>query len=100
MTPPRTPILESGDRLARCEFERRYAGLPHVKKAELIEGVVFMGSPVRADLHGEPHARLMLWLGLYALDTPGVRLAWKYASAEGSHTDTSLRVSGRGSFPG
>lgn len=33
-----------------------------------------MGSPVRADLHGEPHARLMLWLGLYALDTPGVKL--------------------------
>ena len=31
-----------------------------------------MGSPVRADQHGGPHAKLMLWLGLYVLDTPGV----------------------------
>ena len=75
MTPKRAPILESGDRLTRCEFERRYACLPHVKKAELIEGVVFMGSPVRDDVHGEPHARLMMWLSRYAFDTPGVRLS-------------------------
>ena len=69
------PILESGDRLTRCEFERRYACLAHVKKAELIEGVVIMGSPVRDDLHAEPHAKLILWLGLYAIRTPGVRLS-------------------------
>ena len=31
--------LESGDRLTRAEFERRYAAIPHVKKAELIEGM-------------------------------------------------------------
>ena len=69
------PILESGDRLTRCEFERRYACLPHVKKAELIEGVVIVGSAVRDDVHAEPHAKLMLWLGLYAVGTPGVRLS-------------------------
>ena len=33
-------ILESGDRLTRHEFERRYQSMPHLKKAELIEGVV------------------------------------------------------------
>ncbi|NJL09810.1 MAG: hypothetical protein HC908_05295 [Calothrix sp. SM1_7_51] len=36
------PLLENGDRLNRVEFERRYAAAPHIKKAELIEGVVYM----------------------------------------------------------
>ena len=38
--PPCAPELENGDRLTRCEFERRYAARPDVRKAELIEGVV------------------------------------------------------------
>jgi hypothetical protein len=41
------PPLESGDRLTRHEFERRYSAMLHVKKAELIEGIVYMASPVR-----------------------------------------------------
>ena len=32
------PPLESGDRLTREEFEIRYAAMPELKKAELIEG--------------------------------------------------------------
>src|SRR3989454_8881195 len=47
--------------------------MPHVKKAELIEGTVYMPSPVRAEKHGEPHIRLAAWLCLYAAETPGVR---------------------------
>ena len=43
--------LENGDRLTRKEFERRYALMSHVKKAELIEGVVYMSSPIRVT-HG------------------------------------------------
>ena len=31
------PELESGDRLTRDDFERRYAAMPQLKKAELIE---------------------------------------------------------------
>ncbi len=46
-TSPRIPELCSGDVLTRDEFERRYEAMPHVKKAELIEGVVAMGSTVR-----------------------------------------------------
>lgn len=69
------PPLENGDRLTRAEFERRYEAMPELKKAELIEGIVYMGSPVRNALHGEPHATLMLWLGLYGIDTPGVRVS-------------------------
>ena len=42
------PPLEAGDRLSREEFERRYESMPHLKKAELIEGTVYMPSPVRA----------------------------------------------------
>lgn len=66
--------LENGDRLTREEFERRYAAMPNLKKAELIEGTVWMGSPVRVT-HGEPHARIMAWLGLYLMATPGVQVA-------------------------
>src|SRR5262249_38527542 len=66
------PRLESGDRLSREEFERRYDAMPHVKKAELIEGVVYLPSPVRYEHHGRPHFRLIFWLGLYECETPGV----------------------------
>jgi hypothetical protein len=50
------PLLESGDRLTRDEFERRYHGMPNLKKAELIEGVVYVPSPLRHYRHGRPHA--------------------------------------------
>ena len=38
---PPVPALVNGDRLTRREFERRYAAMPDVKKAELIEGTVY-----------------------------------------------------------
>ncbi|MFB2875671.1 Uma2 family endonuclease [Floridanema aerugineum] len=65
--------LENGDRLTRAEFERRYQTMPNLKKAELIEGVVYMGSPVRVT-HGQPHAHIMGWLFSYQIATPGVGL--------------------------
>ena len=75
LSPPQTlPPLESGDKLTRSEFERRYAAMPQVKKAELIEGITYMASPLRAKAHGEPHARVMAWLGLYWASTPGLQL--------------------------
>jgi Uma2 family endonuclease len=67
------PPLENGDRLTRDEFERRYDAMPGLKKAELIEGVVYMPSPVRVDQHGEPHFNMIGWMGQYRLSTPGVR---------------------------
>ncbi|MGP1385250.1 MAG: Uma2 family endonuclease [Thainema sp.] len=66
------PPLESGDRLTRAEFERRYAAMPNLKKAELIEGVVYVASPLRALAHGKPHADVMAWLGVYSAATPGI----------------------------
>ena len=70
-----THLLESGDRLTRAEFHRRYLARPDIKKAELVEGVVYVASPVRSDVHGEPHARVMGWLYSFRLRTPGVRLS-------------------------
>ncbi len=67
----RIPPLENGDRLTRPEFERRYAAMPHVKKAELIEGVVYMPSPVSNE-HAEPHFDLITWLGFYRAAAPGI----------------------------
>lgn len=69
---PSVPALANGDRLSRGEFERRYEAMPHVKKAELIEGIVYIPSPVHVSAHGHPHANLMTWLGVYAAATPEV----------------------------
>ncbi|MGB7442594.1 MAG: Uma2 family endonuclease [Coleofasciculaceae cyanobacterium] len=69
------PALENGDRLSRFEFERRYQLMPQVKKAELIEGVVYVASPLRYNRHGKPHSQVMTWLGVYGAATPGVELA-------------------------
>jgi Uma2 family endonuclease len=68
------PPLENGDRLSRFEFERRYTAMPNHQKAELIEGVVYMPSPLRFTNHAEPHGWLITWLGVYQIATPGVRL--------------------------
>jgi Uma2 family endonuclease len=66
------PPLENGDRLTRAEFECRYQAMSELKKAELIEGIVYMPSPVRFQHHGSPHARLIGWLIHYVAATPGV----------------------------
>lgn len=73
--PPRVedePVLQPGDSLTREEFERRYHRMPGLKKAELIEGIVYMPSPVRIRKHGRPHFVLSNWLGAYEEATPGV----------------------------
>jgi Uma2 family endonuclease len=67
--------LTSGDRLTRREFERRYEAMPEHFKAELIEGVVYVASPVRYTSHGEPHTHIITWLGTYCAATPGVGVA-------------------------
>jgi Uma2 family endonuclease len=74
---PTVPLilpLENGDRLTRAEFERRYHAMPNVKKAELIEGRVYMSSPVRARKHGKPHGAIIGWLFNYCQATPGIEL--------------------------
>ena len=69
---PPVPALVNGDRLTRREFERRYAAMPDVKKAELIEGTVYMPSPVHFEAHSHPHSAIVGWLVTYAAATPPV----------------------------
>ncbi|BAY32904.1 hypothetical protein NIES2107_47980 [Nostoc carneum NIES-2107] len=73
-TPALIPPLENGDRLSRHEFERRYQAMPNHKKAELIEGVVYLASPLRFERHAEPHGKIVVWLGTYQISTPGIKL--------------------------
>jgi Uma2 family endonuclease len=76
VVPPKAshaPILplEQGDHLTRAEFERRYEAMPEIKKAELVEGVVYMPSPVSTEQHGMPDSNLGGWLFYYRVHTPG-----------------------------
>ena len=52
----KTPPLEQGDHLTREEFELRFHAMPNLKKAELIEGIVHMPSPVRWNQHARPQS--------------------------------------------
>jgi Uma2 family endonuclease len=63
--------LEAGDHLDQSTFHRLYLATPEGFKAELIEGVVIVPSPLRYD-HGDVGSRLLAWLGVYRLATPGV----------------------------
>lgn len=65
--------MESGDRLSWAEFERRYKARPDIKKAELIEGVVYVASSVRHTYHGQPVQNVQTWLGVYRARTRGLR---------------------------
>ncbi|MFL5338769.1 MAG: hypothetical protein ACJ8F7_01265 [Gemmataceae bacterium] len=67
------PPLENGATLSVVEFERRYGAMSDVKKAELIDGAVYMPSPVSFD-HSGPHAEQMSWLATYKALTPGVEV--------------------------
>jgi hypothetical protein len=70
------PLLENGDRLSRHEFERRYTAMPYQKtgsnKAELIEGIVYMASPLRIRSHAQPHSQIMGWLVSYQASIPSL----------------------------
>lgn len=66
------PRLEAGDQLDQPTFHARYEAMPPSFRAELVEGVVIVPSPLLMS-HGESHALAMLWLGYYQARTPGVK---------------------------
>ena len=67
------PPLENGDHLTLAEFERRYAAMPNLKKAELIDGRVYVAPPVWFN-HAQPHSDLCTICGVYRAATAGVLL--------------------------
>ncbi|MCC7419702.1 MAG: Uma2 family endonuclease [Planctomycetaceae bacterium] len=89
------PPLQNGDRLQLAEFLRRYEAMPNVNKAELVEGIVSMPSPVRVD-HGFPHSQLITWVGNYHAFTPGVEpidnVTTLLDDDNGPQPDAALRI--------
>jgi Uma2 family endonuclease len=63
--------LRNGEHVSRGEFERRWTATPELKRAELIEGIVFMAPPI-SNLHSGSHGLLFRYLDRYAEATPGV----------------------------
>ena len=89
------PPLRDGDRLTREEFLRRWEGMPGVKWAELIDGVVHMPSPI-SDIHSDFHFRLGGWLFSYDAATPGCLAAtagtWLMSGDSAPQPDLALRI--------
>src|SRR6266849_3618680 len=65
-----TKPLVDGERLTVDEFLRRWEEQPNLKLAELIEGVVYLPSPV-GSAHGSHHFLTAGWLMHYSAGTQG-----------------------------
>lgn len=63
------PPLRPGQRLSVRDFLHRWEAMPGLKFAELIDGVVYMPSPVTSK-HGRTESRVVTWLGTYVAGTP------------------------------
>ena len=65
--------LQNGDRLSLAEFKQLYAQHPEIRRAELIEGVVYVASPVYFP-HAQAQASAITWLGVYHSQTPKTKV--------------------------
>jgi Uma2 family endonuclease len=76
--------LVEGQRLDQPTFHALYEAMPPGTRAELIDGVVYMPSPV-GSAHGRAHFPVIAWLSFYLENTPSVEgldnattiLGWK-----------------------
>ncbi len=84
-----------GDSLTSDEFMRRWEEMPDVRRAELIDGIVCMPSPVSLE-HGDYEVFLGNWLGFYATATPGCRpnmkATWLMGDRQVPQPDLTLRI--------
>lgn len=89
------PPLEPGDHLDQKTFHERYKAMPGNIRAELIGGIVYMPSPLKAR-HGESHIELGTWLNRYKAFTPGTSVLDNATmildDANEPQPDVSLRV--------
>ena len=89
------PPLHDGDRLTRDEFLRRWDAMPALKRAELINGVVCMPSPI-STAHGDHHSLLDYWMGHYVSFTDGCAVGtastWLMGPENAPQPDLSLRI--------
>ncbi len=93
--PVAPPPLFEGDSLTRDEFLTRWDAMPDLRHAELLEGIVYMASPVSRD-HGKYHSMLHLWLGCYSLGTPGSETSldatWLMGASSVPQPDITLTI--------
>ena len=93
--PTLPPPLRDGDCLTSAEFMRRWEAMPGLKHAELIDGIVYMPSPVSLK-HSTSHGQLAGWLGYYAAHTPGciigVEGTWVMGRDDSPSPDIDLRI--------
>jgi Uma2 family endonuclease len=66
-------LLVEGQRLDQPAFHALYEGMPPGTRAELIDGVVYMPSPVSSE-HGIAMVPVIVWLSYYAENTSGVEV--------------------------
>ena len=66
------PGLVTGERMSVDEFLRRWEELPDLKKAELVDGIVYVPSPLSLE-HGSLDSLIIWWLAHYAHATPGCK---------------------------
>jgi Uma2 family endonuclease len=89
------PTLEAGDYYSRDEFIRRYEARPDIKKAELINNVVFMASPAREE-HSQPEFLLGYLVSAYSFETPFVEarpnMTVNLGPGSMAHPDWYLRI--------
>jgi len=72
ITEPST--LAAGQRMDRAAFHARYLETPEHFKAELIDGVVFVASPISL-YHALPNDALFYLMKSYSASTPGIEAA-------------------------
>jgi Uma2 family endonuclease len=93
--PNGVPLLVNGDRMKQPEFHRRYEQYPDHVKIELINGIVYMASPL-SRLHSLYHEELGFVLGLYRRATPGIELCPDATTILGEESeprpDLTLRI--------
>jgi Uma2 family endonuclease len=89
-----SPLLE-GDSMSSDEFILRWEGMPDLRRAELIDGIVYMPSPVSRD-HSECDIFLGGWLYTYAAATPGCLpnrdATWKMGPTNVPQPDLALTI--------
>jgi Uma2 family endonuclease len=88
------PLVE-GQRLDQPEFHRRYEAIASEARAELVNGVVFIPSPVGPE-HGRAHVPALVWLSYYEENTPGVEVLDNTSTVLGPQSepqpDAQLRI--------
>jgi Uma2 family endonuclease len=65
------PALVAGEHLDQPTFHERYEAMPPETRAELVDGVVYMPSPMRRG-HGKESRFVSGWMDRYERFTPGV----------------------------